>query len=40
LAPLQYLLVGLAECLFYLLELSLVEHLVFAAAYVIATGAA
>jgi inner membrane protein len=38
--PLQYLLVGLAECLFYLLELSLAEHIPFAAAYVAAAGAA
>jgi inner membrane protein len=38
--PLQYLLVGLAECLFYLLLLSLAEHLPFVAAYLAATGAA
>jgi inner membrane protein len=38
--PLQYLLVGLAECLFYLLLLSLAEHLPFVAAYLAAAGAA
>jgi inner membrane protein len=38
--PLQYLLVGLAECLYYLLELSLAEHIPFAAAYAIAAAAA
>jgi inner membrane protein len=38
--PLQYLLVGFAECLFYLLALSLAEHLPFAAAYAAAAGAA
>ena len=36
---LQYLLVGAALCLFYLLELSLAEHLGFATAYAIAAGA-
>jgi len=34
----QYLLVGGALCLFFLLELSLAEHLGFAAAYAIASG--
>ena len=34
--PIQYLLVGLALCLFYVLLLSLSEHLGFAAAYLIA----
>lgn len=34
--PVQYLLVGLALCLFYVLLLSLSEHIAFAAAYVIA----
>jgi inner membrane protein len=38
--PLQYLLVGFAECLFYLLLLSLAEHLPFVAAYLAAAGAA
>jgi inner membrane protein len=38
--PLQYVLVGLAECLFYLLLLSLAEHLPFVAAYLAAAGAA
>ena len=37
--PLQYLMVGAALCLFYLLELSLAEHFGFAAAYAIAAGA-
>ena len=37
--PIQYLLVGAAMCVFYLLELSLSEHLGFGAAYVIATVA-
>ena len=35
----QYGLIGSALCLFYLLELSLGEHLGFAAAYVIAAAA-
>ncbi len=35
--PIQYLLVGAALCLFYLLELSLSEHLGFAPAYAIAS---
>jgi inner membrane protein len=34
--PVQYLLVGSAQCLFYLLLLSLTEHLPFAAAYLVA----
>jgi inner membrane protein len=34
--PIQYLLLGAALCIFYLLELSLAEHLGFAAAYVAA----
>lgn len=38
--PVQYLLVGLALSLFFLLLLSLSEHLPFAAAYAIAAGAA
>ncbi len=33
--PLQYLLVGLGDCIFYLLLLSLAEHVSFAAAYAI-----
>lgn len=37
--PIQYLLVGAAMCLFYLLELSLGEHLGFGTAYAIASGA-
>lgn len=37
--PLQYVLVGAGMCLFYLLELSLAEHLGFVAAYVIASAA-
>ena len=36
--PLQYGFVGLALCVFFLLLLSLSEHLSFARAYVIATG--
>jgi inner membrane protein len=36
---LQYLLVGLADCVFYLLLLSLAEHVSFATAYAIAAGA-
>ena len=35
----QYLLVGAALCLFYLLELSLSEHIGFIAAYVLASAA-
>jgi inner membrane protein len=34
--PIQYLLLGAALCVFYLLELSLAEHLGFGAAYAIA----
>jgi inner membrane protein len=34
--PIQYLLVGAAMCLFYLLELALSEHLGFAPAYAVA----
>jgi inner membrane protein len=37
--PLQYLLVGLADCVFYLLLLSLAEHVSFTIAYAIAAGA-
>jgi inner membrane protein len=37
--PIQYLLLGGALCLFYLLELSLAEHLGFPAAYAIASVA-
>lgn len=37
--PMHYALVGVAICLFYLLELSLSEHLGFLPAYLIATGA-
>ncbi|HYM24828.1 MAG TPA: cell envelope integrity protein CreD [Vicinamibacterales bacterium] len=37
--PIQYLLLGAALCVFYLLELSLAEHLGFAAAYAIAAAA-
>ena len=37
--PVQYLLVGLADCVFYLLLLSLGEHLVFALAYLAAAAA-
>jgi inner membrane protein len=36
---LQYLLVGAAMCVFYLLELSLAEHLGFGVAYLLASGA-
>ncbi len=35
--PLQYLLVGVAMCLFYLLQLALSEHLGFHQAYVVAS---
>ncbi len=37
--PIQYLLIGAAMCVFYLLELSLSEHLGFAFAYSVATVA-
>ncbi len=37
--PIQYLMLGGALCLFYLLELSLSEHLGFPAAYTLASGA-
>lgn len=37
--PLQYLMVGAALCLFYLLELSLAEHLGFGPAYALAAAA-
>ena len=37
--PIQYLLVGAAMCLFYLLELALSEHLGFAPAYAVASVA-
>ena len=37
--PVQYLLVGSARCLFYLLLLSLSEHVGFARAYTIASAA-
>jgi inner membrane protein len=37
--PIPYLLIGCAICVFYLLELSLSEHLGFTASYVIATAA-
>ncbi len=37
--PLQYLLVGLGDCIFYLLLLSLAEHMGFGAAYGIAAAA-
>jgi inner membrane protein len=37
--PVQYLLVGAAMCLFYLLELSLAEHFGFVMAYIIASAA-
>jgi inner membrane protein len=37
--PVQYLLIGLALCLFYLLLLALSEHVGFPAAYVIAAAA-
>jgi inner membrane protein len=35
--PLHYLLVGLANCVFYLLLLSLSEHIAFDAAYAVAS---
>ena len=37
--PIQYLLIGSATCVFYLLELSLSEHLGFGLAYLVATVA-
>jgi inner membrane protein len=37
--PVQYMLVGAAMCLFYLLELSLSEHFGFVTAYTVAAGA-
>jgi inner membrane protein len=37
--PVQYLLVGSARCLFYLLLLSLSEHVGFARAYTMASAA-
>lgn len=37
--PVQYLMVGAAMCLFYLLQLSLAEHLGLLRAYLIASGA-
>ncbi len=37
--PLQYLLVGTAMCMFYLLQLALSEHIGFQLAYLIATAA-
>ncbi len=37
--PMQYLLVGLAECLFYLLLLSLSEHMAFDLAYLASAAA-
>jgi inner membrane protein len=37
--PVQYLLLGFALCLFYLLELSLSEHMAFETAYGIAATA-
>lgn len=37
--PLQYLMLGAALCLFYLLELSLAEHLGFGPAYALAAAA-
>lgn len=37
--PIQYLLIGSAMCVFYLLELSLSEHLGFGPAYLVATVA-
>lgn len=36
--PLHYLFVGMALCLFYLLELSLAEHIGFASAYLLAAA--
>ena len=37
--PLQYLLVGTAMCMFYLLQLALSEHIGFQTAYLLATAA-
>lgn len=37
--PVQYLLVGLANCIFYLLLLSLTEHIPFIAAYLLSAAA-
>lgn len=37
--PVQYLLVGLANCIFYLLLLSLAEHIPFIAAYLLSAAA-
>ena len=37
--PLQYLLVGAGMCVFYLLELSLAEHIGFIMAYILASSA-
>jgi inner membrane protein len=37
--PVPYILIGCAMCVFYLLELSLSEHLGFGPSYLIATGA-
>jgi inner membrane protein len=37
--PIQYLLIGAALCLFFLLELSLAEHLPFALGYTLASSA-
>jgi inner membrane protein len=37
--PIQYLLIGAALCVFYVLELSLAEHLGFATAYALASAA-
>jgi len=37
--PMQYLLIGSGMCLFYLLELSLAEHLGFVSAYAVASAA-
>jgi inner membrane protein len=37
--PIQYLLIGAAMCVFYLLELALSEHIGFAPAYAVATVA-
>ncbi len=37
--PLQYLLVGLADCIFYLLLLSLAEHISFGVSYGVASAA-
>jgi inner membrane protein len=36
--PIQYLFVGVGMCLFYLLELSLAEHIGFMAAYILASA--